>query len=162
MKPLAAIVFVLLIFSLSARAAMPPQTGEKAPDWILTTGAGDRISLYADSEDEKVVLIFWATWCPYCRDLMPKLEQLRATLAGKPVRFYALNVWEDADPQAYLANRGLHLKLLLQAEPVAQRYGVVGTPGLFVMDEEKNILYIRQRGTSNDQVIEAIKTALQF
>ena len=163
LKPFASLLLIALCLQiLTARAAMPPQAGEKAPDWILSTGDGERISLYADSEGQKVVLVFWATWCPYCRDLMPKLEELQESLTGEPVRFYALNVWEESDPKSYLEKQAPHLELLLQAEFVAQRYGVVGTPGLFVIDEEKNIVYIRQRGTSNEQVIEAIKTALGY
>ena len=139
---------------------MPPQNGEKAPDWILSTANGERISLYAHAEGKQAVMIFWATWCPFCRKLMPELEALREELQDQSVNFYALNVWEDSDPKAYLKDNNLDFILLLQADAVAQRYGVGGTPGLFVMDAEKNITYIRMRGTSNADAVAAVKKAL--
>ncbi len=154
-------LFVALsLLTLQALAAMPPQSGEKAPDWILSTADGERISLYADSEGQQAVIIFWASWCPYCAKLMPELEKLRRELNQHDIAFYALNVWEEANPKAYLKKHDLNFKLLMQAEDVAQRYGVGGTPGLFVTDAEKNITYIRMPGTSNEEAIAAVKAAL--
>ena len=47
----------------------------------------------------KVVLVnFWATWCAPCREEMPSLEQLRASLAGRPFAMLAVNLGE-AEPQ---------------------------------------------------------------
>jgi len=159
---LSTLIFLSTLLALTAQAAMPPQAGDKAPDWILTGNNGKSVSLYRDSDDAQVVLVFWATWCPNCHDLLPRLEQLSVELNDKPVKFYALNVWEDSDPSGYLDKNAPHMRLLLKAESVAQRYGVAGTPGLFVMDANKNITYIRQRGTTNEQAIAAVKTALGY
>lgn len=161
MRALVTPILLLTLFLAPASfATMPPQVGEAAPNWILTSADGERLVFYRDADAQQVVMLFWATWCPYCRDLLPKLEALRAELADYPIKFYALNVWEDGEPEEYFKNNGYGLKLLLQAEPVAQRWGVVGTPGLFVMDADKNITYIRQRGTSNDDAIIAVRNAL--
>lgn len=151
-----------MFIATSVFAAMPPQTGEKAPDWILSTAEGKRISLYDDSEGKKVVMFFWATWCPYCHELMPDLEALREQFSKDDVNFYALNVWDDGDAKGYMARKDYGMKLLLQADTVAQRYGVVGTPGLFVIDEEKNIIYIRQKGTSKESAITSVQEALSL
>lgn len=150
----------LVLFTVQVNAAMPPQSGEKAPDWILTGAQGKTISLYEDSAEQPAVIVFWATWCPYCHELLPKIERLRQELAAEGVKFYALNVWEDSDPAAYMKKNQLGLELVLEADTVAQRYGVVGTPGLFVMSADKTITYIRQRGTSSDEAISSIKAAL--
>ncbi|MGH8733591.1 MAG: TlpA family protein disulfide reductase, partial [Burkholderiales bacterium] len=43
----------------------------------------------------KVVLInFWATWCEPCRDEMPSIERLRASLEGRPFAVLAVNLAE--------------------------------------------------------------------
>ncbi len=160
MRVIAAVFW--MFFATAAFAAMPPQSGEKAPDWILTTGDGERISLYADAEGQKAVILFWATWCPFCHELMPELDALRAELEDQNVKFYALDVWDDGDPKAYMEKQGYGMQLLLQADRVAQRYGVVGTPGLFVMDENKNITYIRQKGTSKEAAVAAVREALEL
>jgi thiol-disulfide isomerase/thioredoxin len=44
----------------------------------------------------KVVLVnFWATWCAPCRDEMPSLERLRASLEGRPFALLAVNLGES-------------------------------------------------------------------
>jgi thiol-disulfide isomerase/thioredoxin len=40
----------------------------------------------------RVVLInFWATWCPPCRDEMPSIQRLRERLAGQPFAVLGVN-----------------------------------------------------------------------
>ena len=43
----------------------------------------------------KVVLInFWATWCVPCREEMPSMNKLRASLTGRPFAVLAVNLAE--------------------------------------------------------------------
>lgn len=48
--------------------------GEKAPDFELTTLAGEPVKL-SDYQGKKVILNFWATWCPPCRAEMPDMQK---------------------------------------------------------------------------------------
>lgn len=52
---------------------------EAAPDVVLETMAGDRISL-SDSPDKVLLVNFWATWCPPCRKEIPDLVELQQDL----------------------------------------------------------------------------------
>lgn len=152
--------FCLLVLAIGANAGESLETGDSAPDWILSNGRAEHISFYQDSADHAAVLLFWATWCPNCAELMPKLEKLRSELAGKDIKFYALNIWEDADPAAHMRENGFNFTLLLDADQVAKRYNVRGTPGLFVVDGDKSITYIRDKDSSPEEVYEAVKAAL--
>lgn len=139
-------------------AALEPWPGETAPDWELVRPDGQRLRFYDD--DRVAVLLFWATWCPYCRALMPHLDALAREYADRPVAFYALNVWEDGDPVAHLRERDYRFELLLDAEPVAARYGVKGTPGLFVVDRRHVIRYARDKGTEAEAAAAAVRAAI--
>ena len=50
------------------------QPGEAAPDFSLETLDGEAVSL-SELKGEKVILNFWATWCPPCREEMPEMQK---------------------------------------------------------------------------------------
>lgn len=152
--------FFSFLLTVGANAGDGLQTGDYAPDWILSNSRGEHISFYQDSADQPAVLLFWATWCPYCAKLMPELEKLRGELADENIKFYALNIWEDADPVAHMQDKGFGFTLLLDADLVAKRYNVRGTPGLFVVNADKSINYIRGKDSSPEAVYSAVKAAL--
>jgi len=66
-----AIVLGLFLSSAPLGAAQP------APDWTLTSSEGDATRLSAEVRQQPVVLFFWATWCPYCKALLPHLQSIR-------------------------------------------------------------------------------------
>ena len=56
--------------------------GHPAPDFTLTTAAGETFKL-SDLRGTPVVLNFWATWCPPCRAELPKLQAASERLTGQ-------------------------------------------------------------------------------
>ncbi|HSJ37891.1 MAG TPA: redoxin domain-containing protein [Planococcus sp. (in: firmicutes)] len=66
--------------------------GEKAPDFELTTLAGEPVKL-SDYKGKKVILNFWATWCPPCRAEMPDMQKYYEEQAqGENVEILAVNL----------------------------------------------------------------------
>lgn len=151
------IVICMLLLSASVWAENNETLGR---DWALSDAVGTSLNYYADSNDSVSVILFWATWCPFCRSLMPHLQQVADEFADKTVKFYALNVWEDGDPEKYFQEKGFSFQLLLFADLVAEDYGVLGTPGLMVMDKSHRIIYIRQSGEKDIAVETAVREAI--
>ena len=50
--------------------------GNLAPDFILQSLKGDNIQLSSFRGKKAVVVNFWATWCPPCREEMPAFEDI--------------------------------------------------------------------------------------
>lgn len=56
------------------RAEIGLKQGNVPPDFELTTLTGDVVKL-SDYKGKKVILNFWATWCPPCKEEMPHMEK---------------------------------------------------------------------------------------
>lgn len=80
---------------------------------VLTQPGGAAVTLQP-AEGQTLVLHFWATWCPDCRDDLANLERAAADCAPERVRVLAVNVGESEDAVTDFARRHeLHLPLLL-------------------------------------------------
>jgi peroxiredoxin len=60
------------LISLGWRPVAGQAPGDTAPDFTLKTLAGDSVRL-SDLKGRPVVVNFWGTWCPPCRDEIPML-----------------------------------------------------------------------------------------
>ncbi len=125
--PAVAICAALLLFS-PVRAARPPGAGEEAPPILLEDLQGREVSL-ASFRGRPVILHFWATWCPLCREEMPILEQA-ARDRPEGLAILGINLGERCDKvERYARQAGLNFPLLLDLRgKVAARYGVLSLP----------------------------------
>jgi len=154
-------LFIAICMLLLSAFVLAENNETFARDWTLSDAAGTSLNYYADSNDSASVILFWATWCPFCRSLMPHLQQVADEFEDRTVKFYALNVWEDGDPDKYFQEKEFTFQLLLLADLVAEDYGVLGTPGLMVMDKSHRIVYKRQSGENDIDVKAAVRKAIQ-
>ena len=136
--------------------------GQVAPDWRLETPGGEELNFYSDSGQNLSIVLFWATWCPYCRSLMPHIQELAEEFDELPLSIYALNVWEDGDPKKYFDENDFNFKLLLRADLVAEDYGVRGTPGLFLIDRKRQVLYKRKSGEDDVELKTRLKKQIEM
>lgn len=137
------IAAALLLFAATAGAA--GLEGRKAPTLNLAGPDGAKTTLPVLAGDRVAIVLFWASWCPYCKALMPELGRIAREVGGERVVVVAVNVWEDAeaDPAAVLREAGHDFVLLLRGGKAARAWGVRGTPGLFVVDRQGLVIYDR-------------------
>jgi len=125
-----------------ALALVAPQTfaGEDtAPSFTLADTAGNDITLPSKKPGVDMYL-FWASWCPYCKALMPHLESIQIEY-GDDVRIYALQIRDDEDGVAFMQEHGYDFILLPDADAVMAPYGVRSTPGVFLVDQGGTIQF---------------------
>jgi thiol-disulfide isomerase/thioredoxin len=157
-------LILILLFSISLAHAEPSlSVGDTATNWTLETSDAKSINYYQDSENKVSVILFWASWCPYCERLMPHLQDVYKQYESEGLRFYALDIFEDGDidPVQYFEKKGFTYALLMLADLVAEDYSVKGTPGLFVVDKNKKIIYKRKSGADNIEVKEKISLLIK-
>jgi cytochrome c biogenesis protein CcmG/thiol:disulfide interchange protein DsbE len=90
-------LLVLLGWGLRLRASGPVDSGQ-APDFRLTTFDGDEIAL-ADLRGQVVIISFWASWCPPCRDEAAYLEATWRKYRDRGVTFVGVD-YVDTEPNA--------------------------------------------------------------
>ncbi len=134
---------------------------QAAPNWSGRTSNGGTIDFYADTKNQVSVLMFWASWCPFCATLMPQVQIVANRFQGEDVRFFALNVWDKGDPISYLNARRYTFEPILGATPIAKLYGLSGTPGLIVVDQARRIRWSRPSGMRDADIATALGAALQ-
>jgi thiol-disulfide isomerase/thioredoxin len=132
-----------LILSVSQAASAAESV--VAPDFSLVAAEGRTVRLSEEArQQETTVLFFWATWCPYCKALMPHLQSMRLEY-GDRVEILAINIKEDGEPVEFIESAGYDFTLLLDGDPVADAYRIVGTPGLIVVDRERVVRFDLRR-----------------
>ena len=112
--------------------------------WVLADAAGKTHQFPQDAVQQQQVtlVLFWATWCPYCQQLMPHLQSLlHQHQESINLRIWALNIHEDADPVAYLRKNGYQFDLFPQAEAVAEQLQVHGTPVVLIYDQSGQLVF---------------------
>jgi len=89
----------------------------------------------------KLVLVnFWATWCPPCRDEMPSLEKLANALDPQSFEVLAVSVDESWDPvEKFLKPRSPLTVALDQGGSVSQRYGTSKFPESYLVDSKGSV-----------------------
>lgn len=124
-----------------AKAEQSP--GEYAgEDWTLTSLKGEQITLSA-YQGRPVLLVFWATWCPYCKRLLPGIAELNEKYEAKGLKVIAVNIREDWKPDVYWRNHEYKFDAVLEGDEVAKMYGVSGTPGLVFIDPTGKVLGVQ-------------------
>jgi thiol-disulfide isomerase/thioredoxin len=101
LRLLAPAIVLLAAASVVQAAALatsfkPVSEPMSAPHLPLADLQGETVAV-ADFAGKVVVLNFWATWCPPCREEMPSLQRLHETADGEDIVVLAANVGEQAD-----------------------------------------------------------------
>jgi cytochrome c biogenesis protein CcmG, thiol:disulfide interchange protein DsbE len=107
--------------------------GQNAAGFSLKSLDGETRSL-SDYRGKVLVVDFWATWCPPCRQELPILNKLRTEYAGK-VEFVGVNNEDARTIRDFLKSRHFDLEVLVDGKrEVYRRYGVRSIPTLLVID----------------------------
>lgn len=114
---------------------------ETAPDFRLETLSGDTLAL-ADLRGKIVIIDFWATWCPPCEFQVPELNAFfEAHRRDGDVLVLGISV--DTKGREAVAEwareKQMRYPVLLGSEDLANRFGALGFPTLYVVAPDGSI-----------------------
>lgn len=155
-KKIIALVLLLSLFTFAIVQAIdrqdkqsPPKTketeqlgglkvGSKAPNFTLHSLDGEDVSL-SDYKGKKILVNFWATWCPPCKKEMSAIQQFSEE-AGEGFVVLGVNVDPENDVVAFANEHKLTFPILLDHQevdtPVGNRYQVLAIPSTFFVDSK--------------------------
>lgn len=136
-------VCLLMILCASFSFALGAQTneGDKAPDFDIVLSNKKSVSLSSYAKEGKAVLLhFWATWCPPCREELPYInsaeKRLRVSGSNLAVLCVCVNDKEE-NRDAFMEKYGYTFTGGLdQKGSIASLYEVVGIPTSVLIGED--------------------------
>ena len=137
------IVFACLSILSGPAMAEKIVAGMRAPAWTMETDDGAEVSFPEDAQGNASILLFWATWCPYCKAVMPYLDKIVDDYAEHGVQVFAIDFKDDGDPVAVIEELGYDFVVLPLGDLVADDYGIFSAPGILVVDGDGMVVYRR-------------------
>ena len=119
--------------------------GTIVQDFTLNDINGDTVTL-SDIVKEKNLILFWASWCPHCEEMLPQIKQWQKQVENPKLEIISISL--DTSETAWknkVFEKGIeswyNLSDLKEWEgKVAIDYNVYATPTLFLVDSELKIL----------------------
>ena len=156
---LAVVGFVALLWGGLARkepltgASGAARVNRPAADFTLPLFSGGNLTL-SSLRGKPVVINFWASWCPPCREEAPILEEVWRRYKDKGVTFIGVDIQDaEADARAYIKEFGITYP---NGPDIGGRitidYGVGGIPVTFFVNRE-GLIVSRWVGAINERVL---------
>jgi len=140
-------VLVLLIAALAVSvplAALVPN--QPAPGFTLKSLDGKTLSL-ADLKGKVVVVNFWATWCPPCREEIPDFVAFYNENRAKGLEIVGVSVDEKTAQQVkpFVDQNKMGYPVAMVTEKILRDYGPIqAIPTTFVIDKKGIVRYAQE------------------
>ena len=114
------------------------KTGNLASDFELTTLDDKQVKL-SGYRGKKVILNFWATWCPPCKAEIPDMEKFYSDFKSKDIVILGVNLTQSEKSQesvsTFVKTNGIMYPVLLDKENEAnQKYQISAIPTSYIID----------------------------
>lgn len=162
------VVIVLLGAMLLAGCAATDTSlvSSPAPQFSLSSIDGKSTSL-SDYRGKVVVLDFWATWCPTCRQRLSQIQALadNQDFASKGLVVLTIDEREKpSDIRGFVDSNKITLTVLPDIDgEVARAYNVVAFPTTFVVGRDEKIVAVitADAADSSNQLNQAVDQAMR-
>ena len=118
------------------------KAGDTAPDFTVELLSGERLTL-SSLRGQVVLLDFWATWCPPCRQELARVQSdLIDRFAGRDFVFLPISRGEDrATVEAFRTKQGYGFPMGLDPErAIYDRYASNFIPRNFLIDRRGKVV----------------------
>jgi peroxiredoxin len=156
MKNLKIIIFSILflvsfIIPIKSYSLEP---GDKATDFKITNFDGKTYQLSDLKSSSAIVIMFWSTECPFVQAYNDRINSIVSSYQSKNVVFWGINSnnTESIDRvKEHYADKKYNFPMLKdEYNKIADMFGATRTPEVFVLDNNRTILYHGRIDDSRD------------
>ena len=148
-------LFLLMPALLNSQEVIGIPIGEKPPAVTLENLNGDTVSLSQWIGRKPVIVEFWATWCPICEALLPRMEAAQKKY-GDRAEFIVVAVavnQSKSSVRRHLDRHPMPFTILWDGKGAAVRaFQAPSTSYIAILDRSGTVVYT---GVGEDQDIEA-------
>ncbi len=131
-----------------------------ATDFRLPDLDGELFSL-SQYRGKTVIINFWATWCPPCREELPAMNRAWKKVKDDNIVMLAINVGEDEDTIfSFMGGYPIDFQVLLdQTGEVTRQWPLKGLPTTYVVDTQGRLYYraIGGREWDSDALLDLVR-----
>ena len=115
--------------------------GVRAPDFSVTNLDGQAVRL-ADLKGKRVLVNFWATYCPPCLEETPNFVKLRAETPPANVAIIGLSTEDMATQKVFAQRNGVNYPLAILQNMPSPYQDIVKIPVTLVIDRNGVIQHV--------------------
>lgn len=145
-----ALLAVGLVFTVSAFAAEKNWVGEQLPRLTVNF-----LGTSPELEGKPVLLEFWATWCPPCRESIPHLNELYGKFKDRGLVIVGVTAESNQVIRKFQKDVPMDYPTATDnGGRLADKMGVSGIPSAFLADKSGKIVWQGHPATLRDSDIE--------
>lgn len=142
----------------TSKESTDKSSSTKAPDFKVQDAKGNDIQFHSLVGKKKIVLNFWASWCPPCKGEMPEFEKIHKKYSND-VAFVMVNMTDGSretveTASAYINENKYTMPMYFDVhQDAATNYQVASLPTTYFVDLDGNISNGYQ-GQINEKILE--------
>lgn len=131
---------VLCVAALAFTSAASAGDAELAPPFRLPSLTGEQVDL-ASLRGKVVLVNFWASWCPPCREELPELERISREYRDKGVEIVGINIDQEKENALRFVKRfSLTYTILFDENfKVVEEYRAKAMPTSYLIDRDGRV-----------------------
>lgn len=141
------------------------QNTNTAPDFTVSDINGNTVSL-KDFENQPIVINFWASWCPPCREEMNHFQEAYDTYSESGVKFFMINA-TDGERETietateYFNKNNYTMDIYFDTKDndfsASRSYGIRSLPTTFFINKDGSIATYKLGSLDKDTLFSAIE-----
>lgn len=136
------ILFITVLYFLNInKPHVKNKIGSPAPNFSLKDIDGKTITL-AGMKGNVILLEFFATWCPPCKDSIPHINSLNEKYKDKGLLVYGINLDSGvnaSDIKQFAKDNNVQYDILISDDKTGRLYNINSIPVTFIIDKQLNI-----------------------